>query len=591
MENTNVQLLVILIILAAIGGFVIRFVIQKKKRVELLTKSAKDYEELKKVCDDINAGLERAEQISKTNDAIKLFNNSYKNYKDLEVELADFDTDYKEMENLAKKGKHKDFLASNKSINFKLDALKEKSAAQYKLVFNYTSYELENTSMALDLKESFKEVQNGFEVNLAYKEIYTKSFEDECDHVEYEFTRFEDQQKLGEYTKARKHLKNATDFINKLEHNYVIITNIINLCQQLEKNIEIIDQVSQHISDRKFKLDQDEYLKNYDELKVRKATIEEELEQTNFADKITDEFVAEKETELTELQEAIFNIKTSIEEQYSQIKIIEELIKTNEELLAQSDELVVGALEERDEINKLYQMPENKAIQKLETEVKTYEKFKKDYEVLLDLVYDLKESYDSLVARVTKSNEFIKHFMNNMQLAIVGLGEIRSDEIKALEHIDEYKREITIIEMYLSNNEHLHQLSNQTEAKLSEAYTKIENLSLLLDESPLNISDVRKLTVASESLLAELKKTAEKEIQDKANSESLIRFTNRYVEDTKSQDILSHAMTLYNNRSYQAVIKEVRQFIYREFENADLLYKQIIENTKYKTIKQFTEEM
>ncbi len=591
MDNLSIQIILIAIVLAALGGLVIRTVVRKNKREELFKVTKEKYENIKKLYIDSGEALERAEQISKNDESITLFNKWYKEYKDIEQELADLDSDYQEVYKFFEKGQHKDFLESNKSVGFKIENEAEKIALLHKRLFNYTSYELENTKIALDLKTSIKEVQNGFELNLAVKEIYTESFEAECGKVDRELTRFEDLQKLGEYPKARKHLKNATELINNLEFNFGIITNIGKLCDQLNANISIIDEVSRLIIERNFRLDQDENLQNYDELKSQKATIEQEVAEFRFGARITDEFVSSKEREIADIQDSIFNIKKSIEEQYAQIKVIEELINENKELVAQSDSLVLGAREERDEINQLYQMPENRAIQKLESKIAEYEKFKNEYEILLDIVYDLKENYDSLSARVMQSNEYIKHFMTNMQQAIEGLKEIRTDEIKALESIDRYKTDVTFIDFYLSYSEHMHQMSQPLTNLLNEAYIKIERLDQMLQETPLNISEVRKLTIASESLLQDLEKQAEEEIKVKAQAQTLIRFANRFVEDKKSQDILSHAMTLYNNHNYPSVVKEVRQTIYNDFENPELLYKQILDSTKYQTIEGYKKEL
>lgn len=591
MDNLNLQVILIAILIAVIGAFVIRFIVRKNKREEIFKETKQKHEEIKKLYADSGDALERAEQISKNEESIILFNKWYKEYKEIEVNLGDLESDYTEVLKYFEKGQHKDFLESNKSLGFKIESLNEKITLLHKRLFNYTSYELENTKIALDLKTSLKEIQNGFEVNLAVKEIYTSSFEKECEKIDRELTRFEDLQKLGEYPKARKHLKNATELINILEFNYSIINNIQNLCVGLDSNITIIDEVSKHISARKFRLDQDEYLQNYDSLKEQKQVIEKEVEAFTFEDKISDEYVSSKEREIAEIQDAIFNIKKSIEEQYAQIKIIEEHINANSELFIQSDSLVIGALEERDEINELYQMPDNKAIQKLEGEIARYDQFKKDYEVLLDLVYDLKESYDVLAGRVLKSNEFIKHFISNMQLAIKGLEEIRTDEIKALESIDAYKTKVTFIEFYITHAEHINQMSTPLKNLLNEAYSKIEKLDSMLQETPLNISEVRKLTIASESLLTDLEKAAEEEVKVKAHAQSLIKFANRFVEDKKSQDILSHAMTLYNTHNYVSVVKEIRQSVYNDFENPELLYKQIIEGSKFQTIESYKKEM
>ncbi len=589
MSNITLEMILIAIVLAVLGALIINGSQKKKKRKVLFEENKAKYSEAQKLFDDTGDLLNRAEEISKNDESITLFNKWYKEYNAINVELGDLTTDYNEVTASFAKGKHKDFLEMNKSVSFKIEAFNEKIKTLNTHLSNYTNYELENTKIALELKTSLKEVENSFEVNLAIKDLYTDSFNAECNKVEYELTRFEDLQKLGDYTKARKHLKNATDLIDILENNYAIINNIFKLCSDLESNMSIIDNVTNLINERNFRLDQDEHLQNYTNLIEQKKEIEHALEDVTFDERITEEYVEQKEKELASINESIYNIKTSIEEQYSKIKVIEDHIAANQILFEQSDELVEGAIEELVEIAKLYQMPENKAIQKLENEVKRYNKFKEDYEILLDLVCDLKEDYESLATRFNKSNEFLKHFITNIKNAINGLRDIRTDEIKAVENIDDYKKSITTIEFYLSNEEHLNEMSIRLKNKLEEAYIKIENLDKSLNETPLNISEVRKLMLASETLIDELKILSEEEIKAKQLSQALICFANRFVDSTSSQDILSHAMTLYNNNNYTQVIKEIKQSIYNDFENAEALYNQIVSEIKYNTITNYIE--
>lgn len=590
MNTKVIEIIAIVIILAFLGAFIIRTIIRKKKREELFKKVEKEFEETKKLYVDSGEALERADHISKNDESITLFNKWYKDYKEYELELHDLETDFEELLSVYSKGQHKVFLEVNKSFNFKVFALNEKIAELHKLLFNYTNYELENTKIALDLKKSYKELENGFELNLAVKEIYTPSFEAEAEKIERELTRFEDLQKMGEYPKARKHLKNATELINGIQQNYSIITTIASLCSSLENSINIIDEVSLRIRERNFRLDQDQYLERYSGLKKQKDEIILELESITFSERVSDDFITSKEREINEIQNSVLEIKNSIESQYSKIKVIEGHIQKNEELFEQNDKLIAGAIEECEQINQLYQMPENKHIQKLSSDIERYNQFKDDYEILLDIVYDLKEDYDSLAERIIQSNEFLIHFLVKLQSTIEGLKSIRIDEIKALENINNYKQSVTLIELYLVNNEHTHQMSNTLKNMLSDAYTKISVLSDLLEVSPLNITEVRKFNIAAERILTDLEKYAQQEIKTKKDSQLLIKFANRFIDDKKSQDLLSHAMTLYNNNNYQTVVKEIRQMIYNDFENPEVLYKDILKSNSFKTIEEYKGE-
>lgn len=589
MENISIQLVLIAIIIAVLGAMIARTISRKKKRTEMFEETKKKYENIQELLLESNEGLERSEQISKNEDSITLFNKWYKEFKEIEVEMNDIDTDYADVVKAFERSNHKDFLALDKSVGYKIDSLTDRLKLLHQNLFNFTSYEFENTQIGLEIKGQLKELQNKFEINLKIKEIYTESFNNECEKIDSELIRFEDLQKSGDYTKARKHLKNATSLINQLEFNYDLLVNMIEYIDQLDTNISIIDQVREQITAKKFRLDEDEHLQNYDGLIAEKQGLEQLIDSLNFTDPIEEEFVQEEEKKLIAIQDEIFNIKKSIEEQYRQIKIIEENITMNEELLAQSDMLVTGALEERDEINRLYQMPHERAIQKLEIEVDRYVKFKKDYQVLLDLVYDLKEDYDSLVVRIRQSNEYIKHFITNIKLAIEGLGEIRSDEISALENIDSYKKRITTIDFYISTNNHSGLMSDLLREKMEDTYAKIGTLDELLKAEQLDISSVRKHKRASETLLSDLEKQAEEEIRAVAIAKNLIRFANRFIDDREAHDIISNCYTtlFYNSHNYEKIMSVIYNHLQDNFENHDALYRQIISESNYQTFSQF----
>ncbi len=591
MENINIQMVLITIVIGFLAIIIIRTIIRKNKRIEMHNITKTKYKEIQELMLESSDALERTEQISKNDESITLFNKWYKEYKSIEEDMNDIDVDYEELTRSFERAKHHDFLELDKSLGYKLDVIDERLRELHKRLFNFTSYELENTGLAIDIKSQLKELQNNFELNLKFKEIYTQSFEHECEKIESELTRFEDLQKMGEYTKGRKHLRNATDIINNIDFNYDVIINMINYITQLNTNIEIIDTVREQISDKKFRLDENQFLSNYEMLKAKKEDIAATVDELSFTTVIEDEFIQNNEEELVSIQDDIFNIKSSIEEQYAQIKIIEENIEQNEELFVQCKTLVDGALDERDEINELYEMPENRAIQRLEIEISRFEKFCADYEVLLDVVYDLKEDYTSLVNRVMQSNEYIRHFIINMKEAIEGLRSIRIDEIKALESIESYKSRITNVEFYISANDHLFKMSHGLSNLLTETYEKISQLEEMLNSQPLNISDVRKLTRACESMLNDIESSVDQEIKLRTNAQALIRFTNRFVEDTQTQNVVSHCMTLYNNKNYNGVVKELRQFIHSNFENPETLYEQIIGDCMHMHYSSYSKEL
>lgn len=591
MSTIKVAVVIAVIIIVAAVVFVVIKKREKKVRDDLYNKTKKRLDTINANLSSSAEALERTEIISKSDDAINHYNTWKNEYADIETQVKDLQTDFADVDKTYQKGTQKDFIAANETINFRFDAMDEKLGFLHTRLYNYTSYELENTEIALDLKDQLKELQADFEKTLSLREIYTETFYHECNIIENELRHFEDLQRSGDYTKARKYLKNATDLINNVSYNYDVITNMIDYIEKLDKNIQIIDEVSMRITEKKFRLDQDEHLRNYEKLKTTKQAIEQVISELRVNIEISSEFIRTNELQLEEIQQGILNIKHSIEEQYSQIKIIDTNMEKNKEYLAQCEVLVAGAIEERDEINRLYEMPSSRHIQKLESEISQFEKFKTEYSILLDIVYDLKEDYTKLVERIEQSNEYLIHFMNNIKQSLVDLKEIRIDEIEALESIDSYKNQITKIEFYITAQDHYYQMSRKLAENLNDTINKIAALEQHLLSSPLKISEVRKLKIASETLIADLKVLSEQEIKDKELATLIIRFISRFVDSDDTRNVMMHCRTLYLNHDYSRVASEGEIFIKTRFENGEILLEQINQQAIYQTFADYCEQM
>ncbi len=581
---------IIVIIIILISYFIIKNN-KKKERSKVYTETIESYQKTQKLELNVLDSLQRAKKISKNDESIKLYNLWLSEFQEVQVSIEELNIIDLELQELMNKNKHKDFMKLEIQFSSKVAHSSEKLEGLHEKLYNFTNYEMENTQIAIELKEQLKELQKNFANNLQSYEIYDMSFAKQIEEITYELNKFEYLQKNGEYTDAREHLKSGTASINFIHLNYDVLNNSYVYLKEMNVNLEIIQQVRNGIKDLNFQLDIDNLQNDIDQIINEKQIFSEKIKIYTFNEEISKEQIDSNEKELLEIENKIFTIKNKIEEQYKVIKEIALKIDENKQLLDLCDTLIFGATEEKSEIEDLYQIPELKAIKKFDEEVSRFKKFQDDYKLLLSVIYELKEDYLTLHNRIDQSNSYLKIFIDKIEKAIIDLKLIREDELNARLEIKVHKEKIMTLELYLRHYDHYYRRSDNLVSEMKEMLEKLDQLDLELNNSPLNISEVRNINNAINNLIQSIIKDSEKEIKYRIGGEKLITYCNQFIDEHDTYSLISHINSLFLNSEYTRVIQEIKSFLNSELSNGEEVYKNIVSKVQIESYKSFSEKI
>lgn len=532
--------------------------------------------------------LERCIEISKNEESKRLSNDwaielNELNQKNVQINL--------EVDKLAEKntvGKYKVYMRQADSINLQLETLLENTDKLFAKLKNYTDLELENAQIALEIKVQLKELKNRFDKKLKMYEVYEGSFFSEATKVTTALIRFEELQKLGEYSDARLFLKEAANVLENLEINFISCTSLIDAITTLEKNVKQIQEKKQEILANKFEAE----LSGIGELTEIIDQLEENKQQIfefDFGVQNTEVDIAVFEQPLNEINSKCHIYAIEINRQFDVVQEIIQMREENHELLEISDEFVKVAVLEKREISKLYELPEIKQIKRLDDEIDVYYQFKKDYEVLLEVCALQEEEIDKLKERLEKSNLYLNRLLVNIKGAFEDLQAIRTDELEAMEILETMKKEFMYLELYCNYSMHIDDSSMLLSLKKKEARDKISHLEEELERTPLNITAVRHASQAIAVIMGELTQEIEDEIKHKIAARKLIHYFNQHLKNDEMRKISSHLNGLLSDKDYRQVIKEMYQLLIDGSSQGEKIYRGIVKSVEIEEFKIYKE--
>lgn len=560
--------------------------------------SKKAHEEMKVKLDQITElesklieSLERTKKISKNVESIALYNEWYSEFEKTEETVQRMrELDIEAIAKLHEKRFEK-FKEIQDKFNLIYEQVEKVLVALLDKMENFTGYELENTQIALKIKQQIKELQHDFNLNLQVLDTFEPKFKEAMSELIAKLSNFEDVQKFGDYKTAREILRETSEDVGQAEFNYNVILELFAYVNEIEHNINIVNQVDVEITKMNFALD----IPNLESVLNNAVNVNEglkaEILKFDFKMDLENENLEAKEKKLVEIDESIEDLKTTIEKQFEVIVKIDFLLTENEKLIGMTTELIAGAVAEKEEITNLYQVPSMPQIDKLEKEVEIFSKFREDYAVLHDVIFNQKENYDQSLKRVEQSYAYLSKLLMNLEKAVTNLKDIRTDELIARETIEDKFKGLYQIELYLRSNDHYYEQSDNLKAMYAEAKEKLDKLVVLLNATPLEITEVRKLDTAVGKLIIEIIHVVETEIKLRLGAEKLIIYSNRFIDVPNSQTIIMMANNLYNNRDYKAVIRELNTFLVKTIPNGDDIYKNLVQKISIKTFDEYFKEV
>lgn len=573
------QVIIVIVVIAIVVAVIVlvKKHLDGKKRLENFEGLEEDYKVINETHARLVEELDRTKKISKNEECINLYRNWTEEFNLLNDRKVDIDSLITELSEYLKNKDNSAFISCFSESEGKIHNFNEDLDDLLKRVKGFTDFELESTRISLTLINRMRELKTIYEQRLEYLEIYNTSFYDEILICQDAITKFEDLQKKGDYQEARTVLRDCNRGIDKIEFVLKVILNFHEYLTQLDNDIVVLNKIGTEITNIGFSLN----IKDFDS-RVNEFTSEREYALTNvtelnFSSKIGDDYLTELENKIKLLDQSITEFKDIVEEKFNFIKEIIEVITKNEVLIKVASELIEGACAEKETIQSLYEIPEIKQVKKLEIEIERFDKFKVDYQKLMEIIHNAKEDFVSLKSRAEQSNAYLVKLIKNIELAVNELKSIRNDELTALDNVDYYKAVRIDIELYLRSYDHLFMMSNFLRTEFIDYNSNLELLEKELSQEPLNIDHVRNLDAelakSSENMI---KMSLSNDIKQRLGCQLLLQYIARFNATEEINLMLKRMHEQYREHDYKRVLKSAYDMIVSLSDNGDAMYKKIV---------------
>lgn len=552
---TNVAIIVVLVVI--ITSVVLYFILTKKNRDKKIEKFELDISNLLELHAKLLNEFERTEKISKNPESILLFESwlaEYEKFKEDYATIERSQTELLDSNSFKERGEFKVIASEIEGLVYSVDS---QSNTLYEKVKKYTEFELENTRISLTLKGRIEQLNQTFNSNLKFLDIYNDSYYKEIDEAEDLIKKFEELQRLGDYPEGRNILKNANRILDKLDYISKLVLTFQDYLHSLQDDIDIINRVKNEIENIGYALNIDDFEEKITGFSSERDSIVGEVILITFEESPAKETLVVIQNNLENLDERIREFKNLVEDKFEHIKDIMEYEKLNTELLSKADNLIEAALEEKKEIEKLYEINDYKQMKKFDDEIVRYTKFKEDYSSLIEIAHEAREDFEASKSRIVQANQYLIRLLKNVEDAVIELKAIRSDELNARANFNSYLIKNIEIDLYLRKYDHKEYTSKVITSLLQDLNNSINSLEHELDQETLNIVNVRMLENSVKQLIQTLTdKEIENNIKQRIGSELFIQYLSQFNTNEESNIILKRLNAKYIDCEYSQLLHE-----------------------------------
>lgn len=580
------------IIVASIACFIIFiilfFIISKKRRANKENILSKQVEELINLHNSLKIELKRTEDISKNEESIRLFNSWVEEYETFQEDFDKIANLIVELKDANSFTYRKDFKTISNEIEGIIFSLDSQCKVLYEKVKRYTAFELENTRISLTLKSRIRELHHLFKEKLNFLDIYNESFNQEINKAEDYINEFEELQRIGEYPEGRSILKNANRILDKLDYITKLILTFQEYLNQLQDDINIITKVKDEINNIGFDINISGFSTKIENFINEKDSIVSEVILIDYFKAPKKEKLVTIEQQLISLDNQLNEFKELVELRFKLIKDIIYFETQNEKLIDTAEILIEGALSEKEEIEKLYDIKEFKALNRFESELSRYTIFKKDYSKLLEITHLAKEDFENSKNRIHQSNQYLVRLLKNIEDAVNELKSIRSDELNARTNIIDYQLKYIEIDLYLRKYDHRNKISKIIKSLLIELENSLENLNNELNKEPLNINNVRTFEQNINRLIDDLtSKEIENNIKQRLGCELLLQYLSQFNISEENNIILRRLNQKYIENEYSSLLNEGYYMLESISPDYKKIYQAITSKVEVERFKEF----
>jgi len=566
--------LILLVVIAFIGAFFGRRYYDNNKRNKLMEKYLLEIEEVDNLDQELQKKLNRSETISKTEEVILAHKAWSKSYEEISSKTEEIKALYDEADKLSA-GIEFNEVASK--LEAELFEFKDQLVLLKKRVSTFVDFEHENSKICITLIKGLEDLEKDFNIKLKALETYDASFEEETAKARDFIKSFEEEQKVGKYPEAREFLMLCSKSLEDLSFSFKTISNTVSYLQKFEQDLKKTVAMINEFHDAGFNPPLGDFEKRIEDLHNRREDLLKQISNINFSSELTEEVLDDLSTSLVALDDDILTYYDEIFEQLGYIKQIIALIKENDETFPLIDELIQGAQNERDTIEKLYSLDNVKQVGALEEVVEEFNTFREQYDKLLNIAYECKEDSHVTVERFRKSKTYLTNkLLIKLREIIQELKAIRMDEITVRDGINTYNYKLSNLELYLYEHQHRYSMSVELKRLYKELENSLADLKVLLEAEPLAITAVRNTNIKIEKLLNLIETNTVDEVKKREGVHALIQHINNYYTSFENQAAINRIHSLYAKFEYKDALAECSRFLDSIYDNSKQQYMNIL---------------
>ncbi len=561
-------ILIIVLIIIAIG---LNIYLKKKQFKVLKAENDQYLDNLKDLKNKILKELSRCETICKNDETKQLLKGWYKEYEEVNSKLDDvFRLDDDLVANEDNKKQYKEL-----SSEFKKEAeyIEQYLIQLHTKLKNYTDFELENTNMALTLKEELRDVNTLFDNKIKVFEVYNEGFEELTKDIRVKVNDFEKKQKFGDFPAARKFLKEGNEILEVVKDSVEYLVKYYELSMAMDKKLTDLNTKKDEMLSYKLENLTGSLTENIDKFNKSKENVNAKIEVVSLIDS---ESIKKLFVDLENVNLNLDNYFVGVDIDHSSILYINEVRKLNEEKISLIEDIILGTKEERKNVQVLYDISEIPQFDDVEKEEEKFNLFKKDYSELNTLIENEEKSIEPYKENIAQASAYLDRVIKKLKNNVLEIKNISNDELEISDKLELYKKEVIKLNLYLREYKHLECLNRSLEITYKDVQVKITELEEELNKDTIDISFLRITDNIINRLLTDLIKDIQTDIKQRLGVEKLSTYYNRFVNNEDRLRYSKHFTSLYSDRNYRQILKEVHDLLKKMNPRGDVLYKDVV---------------
>ncbi len=404
-----------------------------------------------------------------------------------------------------------------------------------------------------ELKESYKELRKHLLTHYRALGPLVETFEKRLENISADFTSYDEETENGNHIAARTYIIQLDEKIRRLQYELEVVPELLyQLQSEIPETIKQLKDGLKEMSDQGFRVEQ--------------LGVEKELEVIDYAYQIVTEKV--NDVDIEDAQEEIAQMNKKIEELYDRLEaevLAKQYVMTDgKQVQADVEELgtEINKMKEETNVVRLSYQIEQENIDLQERLETSFEKLEKRVGAIFHSVDENNQSYTSLKEMLESVTKQLEDLREMTEIYQEKLQNLRKDELEAVEKIHEFRKKLIDAKKEIHRN-NLPGLPDQYYASLNDAETKLQTVSMKLNDKPLQMAEVLHRLIEAEEAIDDVHAKTYKLIDRAIWAERLIQHGNRYRRQYVAVAVkLSEAEQSFRTYDYEEAMEHAAEALH-----------------------------